>query len=101
VEFVVQVFISDGLKHASIGRGEASRPVEAAAILRMTRAGSFLVKRRMSTRNKKAGAGGIRRENISMFYFTLYVKGSFRRDPSLGIVARDDHPGRMLVLPHE
>jgi hypothetical protein len=97
----VQVFISDGLKHTGVARGEASRPLEAAASLLMIRAGSFLAKERTPTRNKEEGAGGIRREVISMFYFTLYVKGSFQRDPSLRIVPRDDHPGRMLVLPYE
>jgi len=31
-------------------------------------------------------------------YFTARVK---RRDPSLRFVVRDEHPERMLVLPHE
>jgi hypothetical protein len=92
VKFVVQVFISDELKHASIARGEASRPLEGTSSLLMTRAGSFLVisvKGRTPARREE-GAGGIRREVISMFYFTLYVKGSFQRDPSRRIVARDE-----------
>ena len=102
MKFVVQVFNSDELKRASIRRSEARRALEAASSLRMTLAGSFLVilaKGRTSTRNKEEGAGGIRRENITMFYFTLCVKDSLQRDPSLRIVARDD-PGRMLVLPY-
>ena len=35
-------------------------------------------------------------------YFTAQVKASplNTKDPSLRFVARDDHPGRMFVLPH-
>src|SRR6266566_3165132 len=37
--------------------------------------------------------------NSSMFYFTLWVKSGIQRDPSFPFVARDGHPGRMVVLP--
>jgi hypothetical protein len=44
-------------------------------------------------------ADGSSSQNSSMFYFTLCVKGSFRREPSLQIGAQDKGRGRSLLTP--